>query len=244
MFMTYPDCVIRISAARPRSKKIIKNQTINYFQKKSIISSTTMKKRIYATLSLSAIIATASFTSCSGNEDNTSAEADAKANPTQKAEEPKALQIRYIDGDSITANYNFAKDLKESAVRAYSKIEAAQQARQNELQTFGKSIDSKMKTNGYLSEESYKADVMKFQKMQSDAEEHLARLQRNTDMELAQQQQQLNDSIEAFIKDYNKSKGYDAILFKAAGVYFNPSLDITAEVIKGLNERYNKVEKK
>ena len=37
---------------------------------------------------------------------------------------------------------------------------------------------------------------------------------------------------------------YDMILYKAAGVYFNPELDITDEVIKGLNARYNKVSEK
>ncbi len=58
---------------------------------------------------------------------------------------------------------------------------------------------------------------------------------------MIQQQIQLTDSIEAFIKDYNRKKGYDAILYKAAGVYFNPALDITNEVIDGLNKRYNKV---
>ena len=58
---------------------------------------------------------------------------------------------------------------------------------------------------------------------------------------MIQQQIQLTDSIEAFIKDYNRKKGYDAILFKAAGVYFNPALDITSEIIEGLNARYNKV---
>jgi len=203
----------------------------------------TMKKLIFATLSLGAILASATITGCDGNEQTDAKAATPDSTAAVKAQE-QALKIRYIDGDSVTANYNFAKDLKESAVRAYSKLEAAQQSRQNELQNFGKSIDSKMKTNGYLTEESYKADVMKFQKMQSDAENHLANLQRNTEIELAQQQQQLNDSIEAFIKEYNKTKGYDAILFKAAGVYFNPALDITQEVIKGLNERYNKVTKK
>ncbi|MCM1348407.1 MAG: OmpH family outer membrane protein [Firmicutes bacterium] len=204
-----------------------------------------MKKLIFATLSLSAILASASVMSCAGNQTEADNEKTAQtAAPEKKAEEPQILKIRYIDGDSITANYNFAKDLKESAVRAYSKLEAAQQSRQNEIQTFGRSIESKMKTNGYLSEESYKADMMKLQKMQGDAENYLGNLQRNTEMELAQQQQQLNDSIEAYIKEYNKAKGYDAILFKAAGVYFNPSLDITNEVLKGLNERYNKVSKK
>lgn len=203
-----------------------------------------MKKFVFATLSLGAILASVSLASCAGNEEKTASETQEPVKAAEKTEATESLKIRYIDGDSITANYNFAKDLKESAVRAYSKIEAASQSRQNDIQTFAKSIDSKTKTNGYLSEESYKADVMKFQKMQSDAENYLAGLQRNTEMELAQQQQQLNDSIDAFIKEYNKTKGYDAILFKAAGVYFNPALDITDEVIKGLNERYNKVSKK
>jgi len=203
-----------------------------------------MKNFTFAALSLGTILASCALVSCGANEEKAENSTPAAEAPAGKSAEAQTLKIRYIDGDSITANYNFAKDLKESAVRAYSKLEAAQQSRQNDLQTFGKSIDSKMKTNGYLSEESYKADVMKFQKMQSDAENYLAGLQRNTEMELAQQQQQLNDSIEAFIKEYNKTKGYDAILFKAAGVYFNPALDITDEVIKGLNERYTKVSKK
>lgn len=204
-----------------------------------------MKKFIFATLSLCALIASASLASCSNSDGKTADEsATATDNTAEKTAVQPTLNIRYIDGDSISAKYNFAKDLQESAVRAYSKLEAAQQSRQNDLQSFGKSIDSKMKTNGYLSEESYKADVMKFQKMQSDAENYLAGLQRSTEMELAQQQQQLADSIQTFIKEYNKTKGYDAILFKAAGVYFNPALDITDEVIKGLNERYTKVAKK
>lgn len=38
-------------------------------------------------------------------------------------------------------------------------------------------------------------------------------------------------------------KGYDAILFKAATLYINPALDITNEVVEGLNARYNKVKK-
>ena len=51
-------------------------------------------------------------------------------------------------------------------------------------------------------------------------------------------------SCKSSVTDYNKIKGYDAILFKSAGAYFNPALDITDEVVKGLNDRYNKVQKK
>ncbi len=101
-----------------------------------------------------------------------------------------------------------------------------------------------MRSNGYLSEDSYNADVAKLNKMQESAQNYLGNLQRNTEMEMAQQQQQLQDSVQNYIKEYNKSKGYDAILFKAAGVYFNPALDITDEIVEGLNARYNKVQKK
>ncbi len=56
-------------------------------------------------------------------------------------------------------------------------------------------------------------------------------------------QQTVNDSIENYIKEYNASKGYDAIFFKAATLYIDPELDITEEIVTGLNERYNKVKK-
>ena len=83
----------------------------------------------------------------------------------------------------------------------------------------------------------------KLNKMQQDAQNYLANLQNTTDQEMAEQRQQLNDSIENYIKIYNAGKGYDAILYRHSGVYFNPDLDITNEIIEGLNARYNKVEK-
>lgn len=152
-----------------------------------------------------------------------------------------SINIRYIDGDSIAASYNLAKDFKEASIRTMSKLESAQRAKAAEIQKFGTQIEEKMRSNGYLSEASYNADVQKLNKMQTDAQAYLATLERNAQQELVQQQLQLNDSIESFINDYNATHGYDAILFKNAGVYFNPALDITAEVIEGLNARYNKV---
>ena len=49
---------------------------------------------------------------------------------------------------------------------------------------------------------------------------------------------QRQESIHNFLVDYNAEHRYDAILLRAAGIYFNPALDITDEVIKGLNARY------
>lgn len=184
--------------------------------------------------------------SCSNSDSNTAADKTVASTDSTKSTSAIApsINIRFIDEDSVSANYNLAKDFKEASIRAFSRLESAQQSKAKEIQSFGAQIEQKARSNGYLSEQSYQGDMAKLNKMQEQAQTYLANMQRNTEMELAQQQQQLNDSLQAFIKDYNKKKGYDAILFKAAGVYFNPALDITNEVIEGLNARYNKVQKK
>ncbi|MCM1076649.1 MAG: OmpH family outer membrane protein [Bacteroides sp.] len=193
-----------------------------------------------STLLLSLFALTA--TSCGGSTSSDSAAGAPVQAATADGATPTSLNIRYIDSDSLMANYNLAKDFQEASMRAVSKIESARQAKATEIQKFAAAIEQKARSNGYLSEASYNADMQKLQKMQQDAENYLAGLSRNTENELGQQQLRLNDSIENYIKIYNSTKGYDAILFKAAGVYFNPSLDITRDIIEGLNARYNKVE--
>ena len=126
-------------------------------------------------------------------------------------------------------------------MRQVSKIDNAQRSRGAEIQKLANQIQQKINSNGYLSQESFNSDQELLNKKNTEAQNYLASLQREAEQEMIQQQMQLNDSIEAFIKEYNKTRGYDAILYKAVGVYFNPALDITDEVIKGLNARYNKV---
>lgn len=185
-----------------------------------------------------------SMTSCGGSASNAASDSPTQAVQSADGATSSNINIRYIDGDSLMTHYNLAKDFQEASMRAVSKLESARQAKAAEIQKFGAAIEQKGRSNGYLTEASYNADLQKLQKMQQDAENYLAGLSRNTENELAQQQMQLNDSIENYIKIYNSKKGYDAILFKAAGIYFNPSLDITNDIIEGLNARYNKVDNK
>jgi len=198
-----------------------------------------MKPLAYAkllTLSCAAMLM-----ACSSNE-NADKKSPVETKPADSAKATAAINIRYIDADSVSAHYNLAKDFKESSLRAFSKLENIQQSKAAEIQRFGAKIEENMRSNYYVGKEKeYNDDMQRFNKMQRDAENYIANLQRNTQQELAQQQVELNDSLESFIKEYNAKKGYDAILFKAAGVYFNPALDITQEVIDGLNARYNKV---
>ena len=79
--------------------------------------------------------------------------------------------------------------------------------------------------------------------MQSSAQNELAKMQTNMQNAAMEAQKIVNDSITSYINEYNKKYGYDAIFFKAATLYIDERLDITDDVIKGLNARYNKEKK-
>ncbi len=240
MLTIFLNCAEEVSGAPTAALTVSKNVNIIYIQY-IYTHFLHMNKLAISASSLLLSLMALSTTSCNGTS-STEAAADANT-PTAAADSDSSpsINIRYIDSDSLMTHYNLAKDFQEASMRAVSKIEGARQSKTTEIQKFAAAIEQKGRSNGYLTEASYNADMQKLQKMQSDAENYLANLSRNTENELAQQQLQLNDSIENYIKIYNASKGYDAILFKAAGVYFNPALDITSEIIEGLNARYNKV---
>ncbi|MDE6415478.1 MAG: OmpH family outer membrane protein [Duncaniella sp.] len=201
-----------------------------------------MKKTAITALGL--LIALGSAVSCTSQPAANGTDAPAKADTVSATDAPSTLNIRYIDGDSLAAKYNLAKDFNEAYIRSLSRLEQARQTKANEINRFGNQIQQRMQSNGYLSEATYNADVQKLQKMQADAENYIANLSRTAENELAQQQLQLHDSIENYILIYNSTRGYDAILLKQAGLYFNPALDITDEIVEGLNSRYNKVAEK
>lgn len=150
---------------------------------------------------------------------------------------------RYVNLDSVLSKYNLAKDYNEEMLRMQTNMESEMKRHETSLQSFATSMQNKLQNNGYLSEESYKADQQKFNNMQASAQKSMATLQNNFASAADAAQKTVNDSIEAYVKDYNAQKGYDAILFKAATLYINPALDITDEIVEGLNARYNKVKK-
>ena len=181
------------------------------------------------------------FVQCAAKEEEKATGAEAN---TTTANNNINVKVAYVDGDSLMNNYNFAKDVNEAMLRGQNKLDNAQRQKANELQRFYGEIDRKYKNNEYLSHESFNADQQKYQKMQGDAENYIANLQRSVQNELMMNTQQLNDSVNKFIAEYAKKNGYAIILRKEATWYIGNVDDITNDIIKGLNERYNKVDSK
>ncbi len=199
-----------------------------------------MKKLHFSLLAAVTLLLGASFlTGCADNKEKE------KPAATKPAVEQKSTlpNYRYVDIDSVLSKYNLAKDYNEEMMRMQSSMESQLRKHETKIQGLATTMQNKMNNNGYLTKESYDQDQRTLANMQNEAQKAAASLQGNFEQSAFQAQKTVNDSIHAFIEDYNKTRGYDAILFKNATLYINPALDITDEVIEGLNARYNKVKK-
>lgn len=198
-----------------------------------------MKKILIAATALFALSTLA--TACSKDAENADTQAatpEAKAEAAPGESFAATTNIRYIDLDSVLSNYTLSQELSKESQKMMLDYQNTERSKGTELQNLGNQIQKKVQSSGYLSQESYEADVNKFNQRQTEAQNYLAAQQNRISTYMAEQQQRLNDSIRNFVRDYNATHHYDAILFSEAGVYFNPALNITDEVIKGLNARY------
>ena len=199
--------------------------------------------KLYRHLAKSVLVAAAIMMAVSCTN-GTAGQAAGQAAASADTSTTGRMIIRYIDGDSLMANYNLAKEISEAMLRRSNQIDNEQQKRGAEITRFGNEIQNKYQNNGYLTQESFNADQAKLQQMQIDAQNYMAKLQRDAQNEMQQYNMQLNDSVENFINEYARQKGFDMIIYKASGVYMDAKYDVTDDVVNGLNKRYTKVEKK
>ena len=152
------------------------------------------------------------------------------------------LPVAYINVDSLLLHYQFAKDANESLIRKQedSRLKINTMARQ--LQTEMGDFQHKLENNAFLSRDRAQQEQTRLQKKQQDLQQMDADLSK----QLVQIQQKLNeqlrDTINKFLKDYNKDKKYALIFSNTSNdniLFADKQYDITAEVTKLLNERFS-----
>lgn len=200
-----------------------------------------MKKIASTLLAALLMVAGASLTSCNGSGSKDAA----KGKITQKtvaAPAPRSGEkpnYRYVDSDTLLAKYNLAKDYQEEMLRMQNNYDNTGRQRQASLQSLMQKYDSQMKNN-QMDEAAYNKAMADIQNKQQAMQQELGKMEVNMQKQMMEAQKIVNDSIINYINEYNKDKGYDAIFMKAATLYISPDLDITDEIVKGLNARYNK----
>lgn len=180
------------------------------------------------------------FAQCANNQANQVAPA---ATPVTTAE--AALKVAYVDVDSLLNNYKFSVKLRNDMLRKGENMRMTLSEKGKALEADMNDFRRKVENNVYATRQRAEEEQARILKSQ----EELARLEQRLVNELSAEDQKnnlaLRDSINNFLKEYNKTKGYDLILSKMADniLLGNESLNITKEVIDGLNSRYNEESK-
>lgn len=166
--------------------------------------------------------------------------------PVAKAVQTGNLKIAYVNTDSLLLQYQYAKDL-ESNLSTYQKsLESNYEAQVRKLQAdyenYVKTGDKLTLTQQKQKEEELSA---RQQQLPQISQQMMAQLQERQ----VSDNKKLLDAVYAFIRDYNaKHDQYHIILShsyaNSATLYIEEGMDITKEIIEGLNKEYEEVKGK
>jgi outer membrane protein len=152
----------------------------------------------------------------------------------------EGMKIAYVEVDSLMTQYNFAKDYSVTLQKKSNNARNTLNQKGNALQAAMANFQQKLNNNGFQSREQAASQQAAIQRQQNDLQELQARLENELANETSKFNEALRDSLQNFLKSYNQDKKYDLILSKAGDniLMGNKKLDITQDVINGLNKRY------
>ncbi len=191
------------------------------------------------TMFAAVLMMAATITACNQNKSDSKTVAS-----TTPASTAGKGDIVFINEDSLALKYDYVKDmtkrLEDKRKNASGDVQSRQQAIQREYAEYQRNANTMTTDQRAAKEQNLQRKGQEFQQYSQNAS---AEVQNN---ELSEQQK-LYEKISDFVKQYAKEKGYKYILTYKKGattvLYGDPSLDITADVLKKLNEAYSKDKK-
>jgi outer membrane protein len=153
-------------------------------------------------------------------------------------------EIVYINQDSLVSKYDYIKDMEkrlgDKGKAAQSDVASRQQAIQREIAEYQKAAPTMPADQRQATEQRLQRKGQEFQQYQQNAGAQVQNDQLS-------EQTKLYDRLVDFTKAYAKEKGYKMVLTTQKGntnvLFADPTLDVTADVVKRLNEAYAKEKK-
>ena len=188
-----------------------------------------MKKYIFSALALAAVMVSCNNASPKMDEQPAAGEVSATG-----------LKIAFVEVDSLMTQYDFAKDYSVTLQKKSNNARNTLTQKGNTLQAAVNNFQQKLNNNGFQSREQAASQQAAIERQQRDLQELQARLENELASETAKFNEALRDSLQNFLKDYNKDKQFDLILTKQGDniLFADKKFDITQDIINGLNKRY------
>ena len=150
--------------------------------------------------------------------------------------------IVYIDLDRILMEYDMANDLRSVVETKVQNIQAEVNRRGQKLENEVKSFQEKL-DKGLMTRSVAEVQSQKLQQQELDFNNYAAQKQQEINEEQVVMMNQLGDAIQTFLTKFNEDKQYAMILTNSGGapvITADPALDITEDVLAGLNDEYIK----
>ncbi|MCQ2167451.1 MAG: OmpH family outer membrane protein [Bacteroidales bacterium] len=195
-----------------------------------------MKKLTLILSSIAAFAAAALISSSctNGNGKTVKAESDTTV---------AAGSIVYFNLDRVLEEYDMANDLRSVVETKVNSINQEVNRRGSKLERDINAFQDKI-NKGLMTQSVAEVQGQKLQQDQNAFQQYAAEKQQEIAEEQAVMMNQLADAIKTFVDEYNKTKGY-AMIFTTQGdilpapiVTGDPALDITDDILEGLNAAY------
>ncbi len=198
------------------------------------------KNLIYGLSSSILSLAVLMTTSC---QNGTKAQSQSQAQAVATAQ--ASLPIAYVQMDSLTTNYQYAKDIQQSLEKDAKDGRAKLQSKAGAFQKAAKDFERRLKINAFVSQDAAKAEQNKILKMQQQAQALEIELSQKMNMKQQLMLEDMMKEVKAQLKEFNGGR-YKLILTNVGNdniLFAEESLDITEDFIKFLNDNYQKKDK-
>ncbi len=152
--------------------------------------------------------------------------------------EAGGLNIAYVKADSVIMNYILAEELHDQFTKNQEAFTNEYGTKRQTFERDAAAFQEKLQRGGFLSEQSAVRErdrllgiEQEIQKMDQDLSTRLGEMQGTNN-------QRVLDSLMNTLKGFNAAKKYDYILNGGNVLIGNESHNITAEILKRMNERY------
>lgn len=149
------------------------------------------------------------------------------------------FKIAYFEMDSLASNFDMVKELKAEMLKREESING-------EMERLSKNLQQKFNyyqqqaTSGALNQEQSEEASRVMKNMDDEMKNRKQALDSEYSDFVMRRQNEIKSKIESFLKEYNKAKDYSYIVSYEQGLFYykDTAYNITADVIKGLNESY------
>lgn len=163
----------------------------------------------------------------------------------KKAEPAGPFRMAYFEMDSVAANFDLVKELKAEMQKKEEAINSEMQKMADNMQRKYEYYQQQANT-GLMNEKQSEVAGQEMRTLDDQLKNRKQALDAEYGDFVMRRQNEIKSKIEAFLAEYNKEQQYSYIVSYEQGLFYykDTAYNITADLIKGLNEKYKQDKKK